>query len=149
MISSNLLLSIGLAIVVLCLCYISGPFPTIFLYLAGFLSFCIGVAHSFLGEKFILIRLFKRGNLPKLFGTEEYTKNVLRYAWHITTIAWFGFGYILIMYAKNQFVEKVEILGVIMITFGVTGLTMLIGVSGQHYSYIVFFMIVISIWFNV
>jgi len=33
----------------------------------------VGVAHSVLGERYILIRLFKREGLPKLFGGTEFT----------------------------------------------------------------------------
>ena len=48
-----------------------------------------------LGEKYILIRLFKRNNLPKLLGSDWLTKRVLRFAWHLTSIAWWGFAAIL------------------------------------------------------
>ncbi len=41
---------------------------TTLLYIAAFLTFAIGVVHSILGERYILIRLFRRDNLPKLFG---------------------------------------------------------------------------------
>ncbi|WP_249118558.1 hypothetical protein [Pseudoalteromonas sp. NEC-BIFX-2020_015] len=58
------------------------------------LLFC-GIVHSYLGEKYILIRLFKRDNLPKLLGSDWFTKRVLRFAWHLTTIAWWGFAAII------------------------------------------------------
>ena len=38
------------------------------LYLAAFLFFALGLGHSILGERYILIRLFRRQDLPKLFG---------------------------------------------------------------------------------
>ena len=63
---------------------------TSLLYITAFLTFTIGVAHSVLGERYILIRLFRRNNLPKLFGGPEFTILTLRFAWHITTIAWWG-----------------------------------------------------------
>ena len=50
----------------------------------------LGIAHSYLGEKYILTRLFKRTNIPHLYGSDDFTKNTLRFAWHITTFTWFG-----------------------------------------------------------
>lgn len=55
------------------------------------LAFGIGLAHSTLGERYILIRLMRR-DLPKLFGTDALTKRTLRFAWHLTTVAWWGFA---------------------------------------------------------
>lgn len=56
------------------------------------LAFGIGLAHSVLGERYILVRLFRRRDLPKLFGADTFTRRTLRFAWHLTTIAWWGFG---------------------------------------------------------
>ncbi|MDC7807411.1 hypothetical protein PQS31_11325 [Luteimonas sp BLCC-B24] len=56
------------------------------LYLAAFLAATLGVAHSILGERYILVRLFRRNNLPKLFGGTEFTTRTLRFAWHITPL---------------------------------------------------------------
>ena len=58
--------------------------------LAAALTFGIGVAHSVLGERYILIRLFRRPDLPKLFGGSTFTARTLRLAWHVTTVAWWG-----------------------------------------------------------
>jgi hypothetical protein len=38
------------------------------------LSFAVGLAHSCLGERAILIRLFRRPNLPRLFGSDVFTR---------------------------------------------------------------------------
>jgi hypothetical protein len=56
------------------------------------LAFGIGLAHSLLGERYVLIRLFRRRDLPKLFGADTFTRRTLRFAWHLTTLAWWGFG---------------------------------------------------------
>lgn len=51
------------------------------LYLvAAVLAAGLGLAHSILGEKYILIRLFRRTDLPKLFGGTElpYARCALR-----------------------------------------------------------------------
>ncbi len=60
------------------------------LYIGALLAIGIGIAHSYLGERYILIRLFRRDDLPKLFGGPEFTIQTLRFAWHLTTIAWWA-----------------------------------------------------------
>ena len=65
------------------------------LEIASALCFLIGIIHSYMGERFILIRLFRGDNVPHLFGSDLFTKRTLRFAWHITTFAWWGFAYVL------------------------------------------------------
>lgn len=69
------------------------------LYFAAFLLVVIGIAHSYLGERYLLIRLFRRENLPQLFGSTAFTIRTLRFAWHITSLAWLGFAALLILLA--------------------------------------------------
>src|SRR5271155_2999916 len=75
---------------------------TVLLYIAVFLAFAVGIAHSVLGERYILVRLFRRDDLPKLFGGVQFTIRTLRFAWHITTIAWWGFAGVLVLLAKRS-----------------------------------------------
>jgi hypothetical protein len=56
------------------------------LVMASVLVALLGAAHSYLGERYILIRLFRRGNLSELFRRPELTRQTLRLAWHITTV---------------------------------------------------------------
>ena len=60
------------------------------LLIAAGLAALLGVAHSYLGERHILMRLFRRGDLPKLFGGVEFTQQTLRFAG--TSQAWRGWG---------------------------------------------------------
>ena len=55
---------------------------------AATLAVGVGLAHSYLGERYILTRLFRRTPLPPLFGSDTFTRRTLRFAWHITTVAW-------------------------------------------------------------
>jgi len=43
---------------------------------AAVLALAIGLAHSWLGERYILIRLFRRQNIPHLFGSDDFTKHI-------------------------------------------------------------------------
>lgn len=112
------------------------------LYTAAALTVGIGIAHSWLGERYILIRLFRRGELPVLFGGTEFTQNTLRFAWHITTLAWIGFAAILISMADGNVTGRT--IGLIVgATFGAHFIVALVASRGRHYSWIVFLAIAV------
>jgi hypothetical protein len=113
-------------------------------YLGAILLVAIGVAHSYLGEKYILIRLFRSGSLPKLYGGTEFTKNTLRFAWHLTSIAWFGFAFILIHLSGGSLSENV-IGNISACTFVLHGIIALVGSRGKHFSWPVFLTIGIAV----
>ena len=113
---------------------------TTLLYIAAFFTFAIGVVHSVLGERYILTRLFRRDNLPKLFGGPEFTVLTLRFAWHITTIAWWGFAAILVLIAEQSFTYQ-SLLMVVAATFLLTGIVALVASRGRHLSWLVFMFI--------
>ena len=50
------------------------------LQLAALLIVLLGLAHSILGERYILGRLFRRSDLPKIFGSADFTVRTLRFA---------------------------------------------------------------------
>jgi len=62
------------------------------LVIAAMLTVGVGVAHSVLGERYIIRRLLRRNDLPK---TDAFTRQTIRFAWHLTTIAWFGLAAVL------------------------------------------------------
>lgn len=71
------------------------------LNVAAVLTFAVGLAHSVLGEKYLLMRLFRRSDLPTLLGSATFAVRTLRFAWHITTVAWWGFGAMLLLAAQG------------------------------------------------
>lgn len=96
------------------------------LLLAAALACGIAVAHSYLGERYLLIRVFRREGLPKLFGSETYTKRVLRFAWHITSIAWIGLAAAL--FADARTVVSLTFLASAIVSFaGVARKALLVG----------------------
>jgi hypothetical protein len=60
------------------------------LHTAALLTLAIAAAHSYLGERYIPIRLFRRDNLPKLFGSAGFTIRTLRFVWQLLTVTWIG-----------------------------------------------------------
>ncbi len=111
------------------------------LYLGCFLLILIGFVHSYFGEKYILIRLFRRDNIPKLYGSDCFTKRVLRFAWHITTVAWWGFAAILFILANPNHNTERAVLITISVVFFISGLISGGFSKGRHLSWVVFFAI--------
>lgn len=107
------------------------------LLLAAALVFAVGLAHSFLGEKYILMRLFRRQDLPKLLGDATFTVRTLRFAWHLTTVAWWGFGAMLVL-AAQQRLDPASTLQVLAVTMLVTSVTVLVASRGRHLAWPVF-----------
>ena len=110
------------------------------LYFAAFLAVALGAAHSVLGERYILLRLFRRDDLPKLFGSSDFTVQTLRFAWHITTAAWVGFGALLLHAGRGDLTTS-GTLHIIGATCVVSGFLPLIVTRGKHLSWLILFAI--------
>lgn len=106
------------------------------LAVAAALAVFIGVVHSCLGERYILTRLFRRP-LPPLFGDDWFTRQTLRFAWHITTVAWCGFAVILLSLHAGP-PDRRHLLLVVGGTFAITGLFPILASRGKHLSWIIF-----------
>ena len=99
----------------------------------------IGFIHSYLGERYILIRLFKRDNIPHLFGGDEFTKGTLRFCWHTISLAAFGFAAIL--YDLQS--DSAYVLRVIGSVFVGSALLSIYFTRGKHLSWVAFLIIAV------
>jgi hypothetical protein len=105
---------------------------------AAFLCVAVAVAHSYLGERAIIVRLLRRSDLPKLFGSDWFTRRTIRFAWHITSIAWLGFGALLLVLARDGVVNRSALLQVTGFTFIVSAVVAAVGSRGHHLAWVVF-----------
>lgn len=108
------------------------------LYMAALLLVGVGVVHSVIGERYILRRLERLEKLPRLiFGGRELMTQLLRFTWHISTVAWFGIAGILILMAHDALSNKnagVVIAG----TFMVSAVASAVPARARHYSWMTF-----------
>ena len=108
---------------------------------AAALCFIIGSIHSYLGERYILIRLFRKSTLPPIFGSDVFTRRTLRFAWHLTTVAWWGFGCLLLVVSYESYDLRSMVLLVVWGVFFINGAIVLIASKGIHMSWVVFWTI--------
>ncbi|QPF75566.1 hypothetical protein G8A07_23380 [Roseateles sp. DAIF2] len=106
------------------------------LYLAAALIVVTSLAHSYLGERYLLMRLLRRQEqLPRLFGGTAFTAGTLRFAWHLTTLVWWGMAYLIALAAQRP-LGSADVLN----TFGVVALLSaalpLFFTRGRHLSWL-------------
>lgn len=118
------------------------------LVIGAVLAVLIGVAHSAPGERFLLVRFFRRDNLPHLLDSDTYTKQTLRFAWHLTTIAWWGFAMLLVLYATREPDAAASAVSTIEVVFLASALATLIISRGRHLAWVVFLGIAAAAWFG-
>jgi hypothetical protein len=117
------------------------------LSIAAILATGVGVAHSWLGERYILTRLFRRPDLPHLFGSDHFTRRTLRFAWHLTSVAWWGFAALLLVLAQGDAATlRAQALLVIAGTFAIHALVTAIASRGRHLAWPVFTAIAVLAW---
>ena len=115
------------------------PLGLLYLLAAG-LCVAVGLAHSFLGERYILLRLFRRSDLPKLFGGTEFTTRTLRFAWHLTTVAWWGAGALFLQMAQGP-ISSASVAAILAFVFLVSAAVTLAASRGRHLAWPVFLIV--------
>lgn len=109
------------------------------LLVAAALIFGVGAAHSWLGERLLIGPLLALDRREALLKKGGFGARVLRFAWHLTTVAWWGIGAMLVAIARLPLDPASRvILVVIAATFLVTGLTILLTSRGRHLAWPVF-----------
>lgn len=122
------------------------PAMTTGLLLAAALAVITAAGHSFLGERYILIRLFRREDLPRLYGSDVFTKRTLRFAWHVTSVAWLGFAGFLVVLAQEGAPARATLLQVAAATFLGTAVLVAVGSRGKHFAWVIFSAMALLVW---
>ena len=106
---------------------------------AATLMILLGLAHSVLGERYLLIRLFRRPDLPKLFGGTAFTTRTLRFAWHLTTVIAWGLAAVVLQLDGLPDAGGRHIATILSITLLIAGMLPLLMTRGRHLSWLVLF----------
>jgi hypothetical protein len=108
----------------------------------------LAALHSYAGEIRLLQPLFQRNDLPALNGSVDYTKIILRWAWHLTSIAWLGFAALflgLIQIAPEEQPVPLTILAGILTLSGVIVFAV---TRGRHPAWIFFLVATACTWMS-
>jgi hypothetical protein len=109
---------------------------------AAGLTVIIGIVHSWLGEIKIVTPLVAGPQRAPLMEKSAFARKIVRFAWHITTLAWWGFAAILAAFASGPLGGHDRIvLAAISATFIISGLISLIISRGRHIAWPLFFAI--------
>ena len=110
------------------------------LLMAAILTIFIGGVHSWLGERRLIGPLLAPENRSGLIAKSSFSRGVLRFAWHLTTLAWGGFAVVLIGYGFAPAASSRSFaLLAIAATFFLTGGIILWTSRGRHLAWPVFF----------
>lgn len=109
------------------------------LAVAAVLTVFVGIVHSWLGEVKIVTPLVDGPKLAPLMEKSAFARGVVRFAWHITTLAWWGFAAILAAFATGPLGGHDRIVLIaIAATFIVSGLVTLFSSNARHLAWPVF-----------
>lgn len=116
------------------------------LWSAAILLVFIGAAHSYLGERFILNRLLALSNLPLLRRDRGYTERMIRYAWHLTSVYFWGCAAILAMLALRGTVD-VRTLGIVLAAIFLISGAITFAVGPRHPAWPLYLLAAAATWF--
>jgi hypothetical protein len=122
---------------------LNSPVVQFTLYAAATLVLLVGIVHSWLGERVIIMPLLaiepRQGPLKSAF-----IRKIIRFAWHITTLAWLGLALVLLALLPAPVGEQGRMIALIIAaTFFVSGLISLIISKGRHIAWPLFFLIAV------
>jgi hypothetical protein len=114
--------------------------------IAAALAALLAIAHSYLGERFILMPLFRQDQLPRFFGSTTFARQTLRLAWHITTALAFGMAALLVAAGNPGMLTDSFVTRTVSLACLASGTIALVVSRGRHLSWIVFFAIAALAW---
>ncbi len=103
------------------------------------------IAHSVLGERFILRPLVRRSQLPKLFGDELFLPRTVRFVWHLFSILLLGLATLLLA-TTNEQVPTATFLRIISATAAACAVVAAAISRGRHLSWLAFSGVAVATW---
>ena len=108
----------------------------------------IGLVHSILGDRVVFPRLFALPDLPLLRRDRTYTVAVLRYAWHLTSVAWWAAGALLIVLWWGKGDLRQSVVAIVAGLLLLTGVTILATCGPRHPGWSLFLIAAAATWFG-
>jgi hypothetical protein len=101
------------------------------LYVSAAITVFIAITHSYLGEKRILPRLI--AGADTLFTRNPVLmRSILRWAWHLTSVAWVALALLLIAFARMPSDVRAVPVAIIAGCLALSGVVCLVTTRGKH-----------------
>jgi hypothetical protein len=98
----------------------------------------LAALHSYIGETRLLQPLLAMPDLPVFQGNMDYTRAVLRWAWHLTSLAWLGVAAIFIAVTQIPFMARALIGDVLACCLGLSAIIVVVVTRGRHVAWLFF-----------
>ena len=108
------------------------------LIIAAVLTVLVGLFHSIAGEIRLVRPLLARPDLPDLGHGPWYVRALIRTAWHITTLTWWGIAAMLVVIHRAPLPDHVPLLWIISAVFAVSGVAALVLSRAKHLAWLAF-----------
>lgn len=102
------------------------------LWLAAGCLVVLAFAHSALGEAVLLRPLFASADFPVIAVPRAFVMRTLRFAWHLTSLAWLALAWLVITVPSQARVPVAVLLGV-------SGVVTHLSTRGAHFAWAIFF----------
>ncbi len=110
------------------------------LALASLAILAVAATHSILGEIKLIRPLVTPSTRAGLLAKSEFARQVLRFAWHLTSIAWIALAGELVVVASGWDARR-GALAVVAIAFLATGIVTFAASRGRHLAWPAFLLI--------
>ncbi|MFN2564907.1 MAG: hypothetical protein ABR499_07860 [Gemmatimonadaceae bacterium] len=119
------------------------------LYVGSVAAALLAALHSYLGERTVLPALLGLANLPVVRYDRAFTEAILRWAWHLTSIAWLGWAIVLWALADGSPADRAFVSRIAALVFGVSGVIVVGSTRGRHVAGPLFAVAALASWFGV
>jgi hypothetical protein len=100
------------------------------LFVSAGITTLIAVLHSYLGEKKILPRLL--ANTGSIFRDPALIRSILRWAWHLTSLAWIALALLLVAMTRVPADARTLPVAIIAGYLALSGLICFVTTRGRH-----------------
>lgn len=117
------------------------------LLLAGSFLVGLGLVHSWLGEVKLIGPLLSPAGRAGMLVHSRFARDVLRFAWHLTSLAWWGMGISVALLAAPFSVDpRLALLAGTGVTCLITGVLILVIGRGRHLAWPAFLAAAFCCW---
>ena len=118
----------------------------IYFLISGIGVVLVGLLHSFLGEMYFLPRLRRKESKLDI-GTDKFVNRTLRSTWHMSTLASWSSGVILIVFAFRELDSSTVIVARVISNFFLfSGIFSIFSSHARQLIWLVFFILSLLTW---